>query len=1085
MGSRSSNARRVREHARLAREGVMEAVLPDEASREAVRSRLDVSMLVEAGAGSGKTTLIVDRLLALVRSGVPVESIAAVTFTRKAANELRERLETQLERDAHVNARSRDALHQRERMFVGTIHAFCSRVIREHAIEAGIPPGFEELDDVGEAVLRERFWRAFIAGEQLAGSALITDLENVALSPRDLIDSFAAFHRYRDATFDAPAMPAPPHDAAAKSLIALDAMCEPLRARAKELRCPVFDTFASLMRERRASQGWRSGAAFARALRRLPRINISSFIPVTFFGRKEVDKEPMKKLLAAYERFLEQDVAPWEQAWAGHAYRPVVSILREASDRFAVERRRLGLLTFDDLLFETARTLRELPALRRNVSARWTHVLVDEFQDTDPTQAEIALLITSGAQDGGNWRESRPKPGSLFIVGDPKQSIYRFRRADIATYEFVKRRIQSCGEIHQLTSNFRSAPAIADFVNAHFSSTFPATVAIDDDEIVQAGFAPMVPAGDARDKPGIVSRYLAGSSGHQRVSETCADDAQLLASLIKTRIESGERSADEFLVLTSQRTRLQQYAREFARHSIPIEVNGANHDADALLQELVVVLKALADPSNPVRVIGALEGITCGASHAELFEYRTGWDITVPPRDSSAVGAGLAQLHAWWLLTQTLPAASVIERVVDDLALIPLMAGGDLGESRSGLLLHLIRRIREQHGDASSLDGALVLLDELLRAENTAPSLRPHRAGALRLMNLHRAKGLEANVVVLAAPVRDGEHPRRVVAWRDRDGSTHAALNVTLDLIVLAAPMHWDALVADDQVRIAAERDRLLYVATTRAREELIVAQRRTYESSGEVRGDEGAWSPLAPLLAEHEPLPLSRRARVTRRELDDIDLAPEFEAVANRRRAASKASFQLLTVTDVSKQNAAAADDDEDHSGIRSARSTADTGARLGMEMGSALHAVLNGALRGRSGAKLDQFIDAIAWKSWSHETRDVHEANRKRLQALVAAAMQSDGWKALQGDVVMSELPVAAYVDDANNPYLLEGIIDALSVHDGGAVIVDWKSAVSDERFAMLRSSYEAQVATYADIVAQRAGLHTRVIVQPVRAE
>ena len=130
--------------------------LPDEPSREAVRTRLGVSMLVEAGAGSGKTTLIVDRLLALVRSGVPVDSIAAVTFTRKAANELRERFETQLERDATMSEQSRGALRERERMFVGTIHSFCSRVLREHAIEAGIPPNFEELDEYSS--MRE--WRA-------------------------------------------------------------------------------------------------------------------------------------------------------------------------------------------------------------------------------------------------------------------------------------------------------------------------------------------------------------------------------------------------------------------------------------------------------------------------------------------------------------------------------------------------------------------------------------------------------------------------------------------------------------------------------------------------------------------------------------------------------------------------------------------------------------------------------------------------------------------------------------------------------------------------------------------------------------
>jgi ATP-dependent exoDNAse (exonuclease V) beta subunit len=113
------------------------------------------------------------------------------------------------------------------------------------------------------------------------------------------------------------------------------------------------------------------------------------------------------------------------------------------------------------------------------------------------------------------------------------------------------------------------------------------------------------------------------------------------------------------------------------------------------------------------------------------------------------------------------------------------------------------------------------------------------------------------------------------------------------------------------------------------------------------------------------------------------------------------------------------------------------------------------------------------------------VQAANRERLQSLVSAAMQSDGWSALQGGTILSELAVAAYVRDARTPYLLEGVLDALSVNEGKAVIVDWKSAASDARFAALRAGYEAQVATYADIVAHRTGLSTRVIVQPVRME
>lgn len=1057
--------------------------LSDDASRKAVRERLDVSMLVEAGAGSGKTTLMVERLLALIRHGVPINEIAAVTFTRKAANELRERFETQLERDAQTDANSRAALHGQERMFIGTIHAFCGRILREHAIEAGLSPGFEELDDVRDAVLRERFWRTFVINAQLEGNPLIVALDDAGVAPSQLYGVFAAFHAHRDAHFDAPVAPAPEHAAIASKLMALHRLCAPLRVRAGDATCGMFDLLSSLARAHDAASGWTRGAEVARTLRRLPREWDAKFLPITLFGRKDADKQPMKALESAYRGFLENDVLPWETQWAAHAYAPTIAFLQEANVRFAVERRLHARLTFDDLLIEAARLLREMPELRRSVGQRWTHLLIDEFQDTDAVQAEIALLIAS-PDERGDWKEATPLPGRLFLVGDPKQSIYRFRRADIATYDFVKSRIAQHGEVHQLTSNFRSAQAIADLVNAHFSTTFPAKTKRNGTEVMQAAFAPMIPAGlITLQTTGTIARYVVGPAGSDRTGETTREDARLLASWIATRIASGERRAEDFLVITSQRGRLQQYAGEFARQSIPVDVDGARHDTDAFLQELLIVLHAIADPGNPVRVVAALEGVMCGASHEELFAYRGRWDITTPPpAPDTPVAQALTQLHDWWRQAQSMPAASLIDLVADEMSLFPLMAGGDLGESRAGVLLHIIARVREEQGEASSVEGALLVIDELLRAEDTALPLRPHRGGALRLMNLHRAKGLEAKVVVLAAPIKDAEKDTTLIAWRAEDGRTHAALRVLDEECTIAAPLVWTALEADDALREQAERERLLYVATTRAVEELVVSQRRSYVSSSGSHDDESAWAPLAPLLEQSTPLVLESRVPAPRTEVEeDVDFESRLGAIRTQRSAAATESFRLATVTEASRRALYSSDDDDDtHVLTRQLRD--DRGAQAGMQMGSAVHAVLEGALRGRRDKALNDYIDAVAWQVWGREGEDVLQEHRGRLHRLVAAAMQSDAWSTVATGATLPELPVAAMIA-GDTPQLIEGVLDAITIADNDATIVDWKAAASVERFAALHDAYASQGAMYADIVKTRSGLQTRYLVQPVR--
>lgn len=208
------------------------------------------------------------------------------------------------------------------------------------------------------------------------------------------------------------------------------------------------------------------------------------------------------------------------RAWYAHRYLGVLRFAGRAAAKYAEYRRREGVLTFTDLLMNTARLLREDAGVRCSLGERFPRLLIDEFQDTDPVQAEVMFLLASGGGES-DWQRAVPRPGALFVVGDPKQSIYRFRRAEIAIYNSVKQRFRAWDGVLALTANFRSRPAVCDFANQVFGGHFPAV-----ETSHQAAFAPL----DARcDRPpsfreGVFTYQLelAGAKGARDVANADA-----------------------------------------------------------------------------------------------------------------------------------------------------------------------------------------------------------------------------------------------------------------------------------------------------------------------------------------------------------------------------------------------------------------------------------------------------------------------------------------------------------------------------------------------------------------------------------
>ena len=325
----------------------MTIVVTDSVERERIRTELLANMLVEAGAGSGKTTSLVDRMVEHVRTGTAVECIAAVTFTRKAANELRERFQIGLEqalRDSQLDAGSHGrycmALHELDRAFMGTIHSFCARILREHPLEAGLDPDFREVSGADAKALERGFWRRWTERETRSDSADIRALYAVGIDPTLLYESFTSVKKYPDVAFDSPQRPMPDVSEVRRLLEAL------------------LDTAAGLLPREKPDDGWDKLMELVRRLQRSRRMSDWND-PVTFCveiegitkGNCEIvqkrwsddknGKTAAKALGDAFLAFLQGPLCDTVRAWHEYRYPLVMAVLQRAALLRKVERRTL------------------------------------------------------------------------------------------------------------------------------------------------------------------------------------------------------------------------------------------------------------------------------------------------------------------------------------------------------------------------------------------------------------------------------------------------------------------------------------------------------------------------------------------------------------------------------------------------------------------------------------------------------------------------------------------------------------------------------------------------------------------------
>lgn len=1117
--------------------------LPDAPARERIETDLEANLLVEAGAGSGKTTSLVRRMVALVRTGTAtVDQVAAVTFTRKAAAELRERFQVGVEEELRrarqedddlAADRLADALRDIDRAFVGTIHSFCARLLRERPLEVGLDPGFQELPVEERTGLRRRFWDAYLERLTRDSDPLLEELARAGLRPVALYGLFDRLVENPDVEFPVDGTEPPPLSEVQPVREALEEIVD----RGWELMDDVpppgrtWDSFQRKIRRlhfEREITGWAQPADLFEAIAVLCKPASSRGHTTTLKLWRDADLAKSLRERANAFGYGDTPAQRIVDRWYAHRYALAVRLGEAAAEAFAEHRKRIGKLDFQDLLVLAARLLRSNPDVRRQLGRRYRRLLVDEFQDTDPLQAEIMLLLSSEPEaseeeDAGSgpapadWREVVPRPGALFVVGDPKQSIYRFRRADIQLYGLVRERFDDFGTVVALSTNFRSRPPIGDLVNGLFRHPdfFP-----DEATLEQAAFERLDtrPPTDGVPAEGVFTYEL--DPERSRKEDAAVDDGARIASWIRRRVDSGERRHEDFLVLTRDRGRLALYARALEAYGIPVQVTGAGIGVEEEIRELQVLLTCMIDPTNPVKVLSALVGLFFGLDYDRLVSHRLeggGLDVMSPgDRGHSDVLEALRTLHGWWRRSTMEPADVFIGRLARELGLLPLAASGDLGAIRAGALLYALDTVRAAAlaGDAS-LPGALDALGAALDLTEAEAPLEPGRPDAVRLMNLHQAKGLEGRVVVLADPTNRRAFRPDIHLSRSEDGSARGFLRVTETTsgrgrpADLARPLGWAEREDLERRFESAEEVRLLYVAVTRAMEELVVARWPDGRGSS-------PWEPLDAWLAEGaEVLPMEVDAPVAR---DEVELGPEGLAAAvaaaeERLAAAADPRYRHVTVTELAKggtprrfvpEGRAASADEDDFRGF---------------SWGSSVHGALAVAATDPSKEALRAACRNLLVENQRPLDDHGEPAELTELLELVRAVRRSDLWaRAEAAEHTLAEVPFAlpdveprpmvetrparapsprpptrrqldlfggeddeggegaesevtldkGEEPDAPSPdrTVLEGVIDLAFREEDGWVIADYKTDVgTDPDFPAREEAYRRQVDLYAD--------------------
>ena len=1065
--------------------------LTDADARERIKTDTAATLFVDAGAGSGKTRSLVDRVRTLVlEDRVPLREIAAVTFTEKAGAELRDRLRDTFESVYRTERRARreadgaadepppdsrerlaaDALDDLDGAAIGTLHSFAQRILTTHPIEAGLPPLVEVLDEVASSVAFDARWS--VLQRELLDEESLAQPVRLALAAGVKLDHLRSLARAFQSDWDliedrvlsqGPPEPAPPE---AGDLVA---EARAIAARADE----CTDDGDRFLERLAALDGWADQYADATD----PETQLAGLLAAQDLKWSYGQKGNWPGTLAE----IKADAQEWQErtetalgAFTEASLRPlaywVATKVRDAARARAGE----GRLEFHDLLVVTRDLLRRDGLVRAALQEQYRRLLLDEFQDTDPIQIEIAVRIAGGADaSAAEWRDVEVPAGSIFVVGDPKQSIYRFRRADIGTY---LRTQDWLGDTVTLDANFRTAEPVVDWVNAVFGSVITAA-----DE----GQPPYIPLAATRPYSGVGPPVgVVGAEAHpdkpnaaQMREREAADVAGVIGQAIAEGWTTFDTRTDDWrplrlgdiAILVPARTSLPflEDALDAAGIGYRAESSSLVYQA-AEVRDLLASARVIADPSDLLSCVTALRSPLFGCGDDDLWTWKRdggSFNILAPIPDERVehpVGQGLAYLRRLHYEARWLTPSEILGAIVADRRMLEVAATGPRARDQWRRLRFVVDQARawseaEHGGLRAYLAWAARQGEETARvAEAVLPE---SDVDAVRVMTVHAAKGLEFPMVVLSGMSSRPNSPRGVqLLWTPDGYAVRLTKYVQTNDFEHVAPI--------DEQMDSYEGRRLLYVAATRARDHLVVSLHRKNGSgmtNADILAGAGAASDVVSLGGTAAVVGVASVPSA------EVTALPEWEAwlasiteARDRSRRGSAISASGLEGTEpaVAFDPAMSSEAPGSAKGPRDVELPPWSKGRYGTAVGRAVHAVLQ-SIDLATGDGTDGAVAAQCAAEGVTEHADV-------VRSLVESALASEPVRRAADRPHWREPYVGILQDDDT---VLEGFADLVYRNDDGSlIIVDYKTdaipaAAIDARTVYYAPQLEAYERAIAD--------------------
>lgn len=818
--------------------------------REEIVSTFDKNYLLEAGAGAGKTTIIVQRIINhIITEDINPANLVAITFTKAASTELAERIQKKaleylkVVKDEEIIERLKDV----DKIFTGTIHSFCELILREMPFDANITPNYEIIED--DIEFHNNIWNSFLRDKQKEYKKEIDILKILNIDYRELRTKAILALENPDVEF-----------------IGYDGGDYTFTGIKKEFE-GVLEKYGYLSEE-----PFKNNSNLAKFFRALL-LEKPNFEDSMDYILKECPKggqtldETFEKLIA--KKYLDYEYSQEYKDLIGDIY----SIYNKLNNltyntctdfinmvvKYKKENYK-GKLTFNELLYRASSLIKESPIARTHFKNKYKYFYIDEFQDTDPMQAELILHLTD--QDGDYtgikyWKNCRPMDGSLFVVGDPKQSIYRFRRADISIYNRVKGIIQNNGEVVYLDINFRSSDDICNWVESTFKKSERDNFGFFEESTdIQAGFKTILSLwDDTLDENqeefirGLYKYNYPEKNDEEYVANIVEDilsNYYITEKIRKSREEISEGEKDyynikrsvnygDIMILTKANAETGLYLRALKARGISALLAGEKQLGDTReVLNLFILIDGLIDFRDDVKLVSVLRNcFYLDLDTIDLFleDNKTISKYMFFKKDiekiqHQSVKKAFSSLNEIVELSKEYSPLAFLEKIIENQVGIYNIhreyGALELRDAKSALA-QTVEMLKWK--DCGSLYEIREELKKLVFAtvNYELPINKEEAENAVRIMNIHKAKGLEANIVFLVGGLKDrNTFGDSHYVEKDEEGNSIGYMVYKSDHLTIGPD---ENLKKEREKEFKeAEIDRLLYVAATRAKSALIVA---------------------------------------------------------------------------------------------------------------------------------------------------------------------------------------------------------------------------------------------------------------------